>query len=298
MTPLRQRMLNEMRLRGMAERTQTSYIEAVARLAKYYRRSPDELSGEQVRGYLLHLAQDRKLSFSTVNQAACAYQFLNQWVLKRARGDFEVPMAQVPQRQPELLGREEIARVLQACRHPIYKTVLQTIYGTGLRISEACALKVKDIDSAQDRMCVRVTQGKGGADRYSLLGRTLWQVLRGYIQAYRQTSVPGGSWLFANASHTAPVAVMNVQRAYHIACQRAGITKSGGVHTLRHCFATHLLEGGVDLYTISRLLGHGHISTTARYMHLISPQFKPPAGVDPLDLLAGLPVVGIPEVPA
>lgn len=165
---------------------------------------------------------------------------------------------------------------------------LQTIYATGLRVSEACALRVGDIDSATDRMCVRVNAGKGGADRYSVLSATLLQLLRRYCRTFAPHRSPGG-WLFANAQGTGSMNVENLQRAYQGARHCAHITKSGGTHTLRHCFATHLLEGGVDLFTISKLLGHGHISTTARYLHLISPQFRPPKDIDPLDLLAGLP---------
>ncbi|WP_413889020.1 tyrosine-type recombinase/integrase [Candidatus Aalborgicola defluviihabitans] len=187
-----------------------------------------------------------------------------------------------------MLARQEVTHLFACCSHPVYRTVLQTIYAAGLRISEACALRVDDIDSAPDRMCVRVTAGKGGADRYSILSPSLLALLRQYSQTYAPQRNPG-RWLFANANGTTCVNIEAVQRAYQAARHCAGIVKHGGTHTLRHCFATHLLEGGVDLYTISRLLGHGHISTTSRYLHLISPQFKPPKDVDPLDLLAGLP---------
>jgi site-specific recombinase XerD len=169
--------------------------------------------------------------------------------------------------------------------------VLMTLYATGLRVTEACSLRLQDIDSASDRMCVRVKAGKGGGDRYTVLGASLLAHLRVYCNTYavhRRTRNPD-RWLFPNTRFDAPVYVDNIQRAYHKARLGAGILKHGSTHTLRHCFATHLLEGGVDLYTISRLLGHGHISTTSRYLHLISPQFRPPKDVDPLDLLAGLP---------
>ena len=197
-------------------------------------------------------------------------------------------MAKVPQTQPELLSREQIARLFACCAHPVHRMALQTIYATGLRISEVGALHVSDIDSAADRMCVRVVAGKGAADRYSVLSATLLELLRHYCRTYTPQR-NNGQWLFANAHGTGALTVQSLQRAYQGARHRARIMKMGGTHTLRHCFATHLLEGGVDLYTISRLLGHGHISTTSRYLHLISPQFKPPKDVDPLDLLAGLP---------
>ena len=141
-----------------------------------------------------------------------------------------------------------------------------------------------DIDSHSDRLCIRVACGKGGKGRYTLLSATLLGLLRTYWQTCRPRT-----WLFCNASGEQALSIESAQRAYAGARQRAGITKSGGIHTLRHCFATHLLEGGVDLYTIQKLLGHGHTSTTTRYLHMISPQFRAPKDIDPLDLLAGLP---------
>lgn len=281
MTELRQRMQDAMVQRGFAQRTQETYIGAIWRMAKHYRRDPATYTPEEVQAYLLHLVKDKKLSYSTMNQAACAAQFLFQTVLGHRPEQFQVTFAKVPAKQPELLSRDEIARLFWACPHPPRRVLLQTIYATGLRVSEACALKVSDIDSHRDRMCVRVDCGKGGKDRYTLLSPTLLELLRYHVRCE--------TWLFTDNSAQQPMYIDMAQRAYRGACARAGITKTGGVHTLRHGFATHLLEGGVDLFTIQKLLGHGHISTTARYLHLISPQFRPPKDVDPLDLLAGLP---------
>ncbi len=283
MTELRQRMLDAMVQRGFALRTQESYVQAIRRMAQYYRRDPASYTPEEVQSYLLHMVKDKKLSYSTMNQAACAAQFLFQTVLGHRREHFQVSFAKVPAKQPELLARAEIARLFVACPHPARRMLLQTIYATGLRVSEACALKVSDIDSHRDRMCVRVDCGKGGKDRYSILSPTLLELLRYYVRCERPST-----WLFTNNSAQQPMYIDMAQRAYRGACVRAGITKTGGVHTLRHCFATHLLEGGVDLYTIQKLLGHSHISTTGRYLHLISPQFRPSKQLDPLDLLAGL----------
>ena len=289
MTPLRQRMLDAMTVRGLAERTQECYADAVARMARHYHRSPDLLSPAEVEAYLLHLVKDRKLSYSSVNHAASASRFLFETVLGRKSDEhLRPPMAKVPQKQPQLLAREEIARLFACCAHPVYRMALQTLYATGLRVSEVCCLRVGDIDSAPDRMCVRVNAGKGGADRYSILSPSLLARLRPYCKTCAPQRNPG-KWLFANGTGERGVGIESLQRAYQAARHCAGITKSGGTHTLRHCFATHLLEGGVDLYTISRLLGHRHISTTSRYLHLISPQFRPPKDIDPLDLLAGLP---------
>lgn len=283
MTELRQRMLDAMVQRGFAPRTQESYVRAIRRMAKYYRRDPAQYTPEEVQAYLLHMVKDEKLSYSSMNQAACASQFLFQTVLGHGREQFQVPFAKVPAKQPELLNREGIARMIAACLHPAKRMLLQTIYATGLRVSEACALKVRDIDSARDRMCVRVECGKGGKGRQSILSPTLLELLRAYVR-YAKPRV----WLFTDSTDTKPMDVCMAQRAYYAACARAGIPKTGGIHTLRHCFATHLLEGGVDLYTIQKLLGHSDIGTTGRYLHLISPQFRPPQSIDPLDLLAGL----------
>ena len=284
MTPLRQRMIDAMVQRGFSPRTQESYVDAIHGMAKHYRRDPAEYTAQEVQAYLLHMVQERRLSYSTMNQAACAARFLYERVLGHGRELFQIPMAKVPAKQPELLARQEIARLFAACSHPLRRMLLQTIYASGLRVSEACALRLGDIDSHIDRMCVRVACGKGGHARYTILSPTLLALLRSYVRSARPHT-----WLFANASDTQPLNIEMAQRAYRGARQRAGIAKAEGIHTLRHCFATHLLEGGVDLFTIQKLLGHGHISTTGRYLHLISPQFHPPKDADPLDLLAGLP---------
>ena len=284
MTPLRQRMQDAMVQRGFAPRTQETYTRAIYRMAKHYRVDPALYTVQEVQSYLLHMVKEDKLSYSSMNQAACAAQFLFQTVLGHQREQFHIPFAKVPAKQPEVLAREEIARLLAACAHPVRRMLLQTIYASGLRVSEACALRVTDIDSAADRMCIRVACGKGGKGRYSILSPTLLQMLRVYAR-YERPSI----WLFGDASGAQPMNIEMAQRAYQGARTRARITKSGGIHTLRHCFATHLLEGGVDLFTIQKLLGHGHISTTSKYLHLISPQFRAPKDIDPLDLLAGLP---------
>ena len=284
MRPLRQSMIDAMVVRGFSPSTRECYVSAIYAMAKYYRRDPAQYSAQEVDAYLLHMVQERHLSYSTMNQAASAARFLYEKVLGHERALFHIPMAKTPEKQPELLAREEIARLFAICWHPMHRMLLQTIYATGLRVSEACALRVGDIDSHSDRMCIRVACGKGGKGRYTLLSPTLLGLLRIYMRTFRPKL-----WLFCDATGTQAISIDTAQRAYRAARQHAGITKSGGIHTLRHDFATHLLEGGVDLFTIQKLLGHGHISTTARYLHLISPQFRPPKNIDPLDLLAGLP---------
>ena len=284
MTPLRQRMLDAMIQRGFAQRTQSSYIDAIHRLAKHYRRDPALYTAAEIEAYLLHMVKNEHLSYSTMNQAACASRFLFEEVLGHARERFRIPMAKVPNQQPELLAREEIAHLFASCTHPVHGMLLQTVYATGLRVSEACSLRLSDIDSHNDRMCIRVASGKGGQGRYSVLSLTLLARLRLYAKAVRPRE-----WLFCDRSGEHSVNIQSAQRAYQGARHRARISKKGGIHTLRHCFATHLLEGGIDLFTIQKLLGHSHINTTGRYLHLISPQFHPPKGIDPMDLLAALP---------
>ena len=286
MTPLRQQMLDAMIQRGFAARTQQSYVEAIFRMAKHYRRDPATYRADEIQAYLLHLVKDRHLSYSTMNQTACAARFLFETVLGKPRERFTIPLAKAPATQPEVLSRQQIVELFAACTHPARRVLLQTIYATGLRVSEACALRVADIDSAADRMCIRVVHGKGAKDRYTLLSATLLTALRQYARRYRPRE-----WLFCDHTGTQPIHIQTAQRTYRCARHHAGIVKNGGIHVLRHCFATHLLEGGVDLYTIQKLLGHGHIGTTGRYLHLISPQFAAPKDHDPLDLLAGLPSI-------
>lgn len=284
MTPLRQRMSDAMLQRGLSAHTQDSYIGAIYRMARYYRRDPSEYTAAEVQAYLLHMVKDRHVAYSTMNVTACASRFLYETVLNHGREIFHIPMAKVPAVQPELLSRNELARLFAACSSPVHRMLLQTMYATGLRVSEACALRVKDIDSAPDRMCIRVEHGKGGHTRYTILSVTLLAYLRAYVRG-----TTSRDWLFCNQRNAQPVSVSRAQQAYYGARSLAGITKSGGIHTLRHDFASHLLEGGIDLFTIQKLMGHGHIGTTSRYLRLISPQFRPPKNIDPLDLLAGLP---------
>jgi integrase/recombinase XerD len=232
-------------------------------LAKYYHRSPADLRVEEVQAYLLHLIRDKKLAYASVNQASCAFRFLYRRVLGRPEAGFDIPMAKVPKRLPQILSREEVARLIDAARTLRGRTLLMTTYAAGLRVSEVCALQVGDIESAADRMCLKVRQGKGGKDRYTLLSPRLLAALRTYWRDTRPQR-----WLFPNRAGTGPIEIQTAQRIYYAARNAAGIAHEGGIHGLRHAFATHLLEAGVDLYSIGRLLGHGHLSTTSRHLHL------------------------------
>lgn len=296
MSPLRQQLIDAMVVRGLSVRTQETYVEVLARMARHFGRSPAELDAAEIERYMLHLVRERHRSYSTINQVASASRFLFVHVLGREGLDTSAqrvlpPVARVPQQLPELLARAEIARLFAHCLHPIVRMLLQTLYACGLRLEEGCHLRVADIDSSADRMCVRVRAGKGAADRYTLLSPTLLSLLRAHCrrhQCHRHAPAAPG-WLFANPRTHEPYCSSIVQRHYQRARLEAGIKKQGSTHTLRHCFATHLLEAGVDLHTISQLLGHHHLSTTTRYLHLISPQFQPLPQTDRLDLLAALP---------
>lgn len=278
MTQLRQRMDEAMVLRGFAVRTRETYLSCVTALARHYRLPPDRLGADQLQAYLLHLVTEKKLAYASVNQAACAFRFLFERVLNRPNARFDIPMAKVPKRLPQILSRAEVARLIDAARTLRGRTLLMTTYAAGLRVSEVCTLQVADIESATDRMCLKVRQGKGGQDRYTLLSPRLLDTLRAYWQASRP-----GHWLFPNPAGSAPIDPKTVQRIYCAARDAAGIRPEGGIHTLRHCFATHLLEAGVDLPTLQRLLGHGHISTTMRYLHLAHSHVT--GATSPLELL-------------
>jgi site-specific recombinase XerD len=276
MSPLRKQMQSDMALRGLAPRTQEAYLAAIAGIARHTHRSPDHLSPDDIQQYLLHLINERKLSWSTTNQAACALRFLFRVTLKQPESTFIIPYRRVGSKQPEILSRDEVAHLLAGTANLTHRALLTTTYAAGLRVAEVCALRVSDIDSS--RMMLRVTCGKGAKDRYSLLSPQLLEILRQYWQASRPRI-----WLFpGRADPACHIDVCTAQRMYYAARKRAGITKQGGIHSLRHAFATHLLEAGVDIHTIQQLMGHGHITTTARYFHLQAQSVK---SGSPLDLL-------------
>lgn len=278
MSPLRKQMQADMVLRGLAARTQEAYLAAVAGLAGYYNRSPEHLSQEEVQQYLLHLIEARKLSWSTTNQAACALRFLFHITLKRPDAAFIIPSRKAAARLPEILSRDEVHRILNGCSNLRHRALLMTTYAAGLRVTETCRLKVGDIDS--ERMMLRVANGKGGKDRYTLLSAALLDTLRQYWRTR-----PSRDWLFPRTDGRQPIGISQVQKMYYAAKRRAGVSKAGGIHGLRHAFATHLLEAGVDIHTIGRLMGHDKITTTARYLHL---QGQVAQTDSPLDLLSSL----------
>jgi len=277
MSTLRKQMEADMVLRGMSERTRESYLAAVAGLAKYYNRSPDQVSEVEVQRYLLHLIEERKLAWSSCNVAVSGLRFVYHTTLKRREAQFDIPRARAPQKLPQILAREEIARLIELTLNAKHRAILMSAYGAGLRVSELCHLKVGDIDSA--RMTIRVEQGKGAKDRYTLLSPRLLRELRRYWVGERPKE-----WLFsATRDVNQPINTSTAQKIFYAAKRRAGIGKDCGIHGLRHAFATHLLEAGVDIHTIQRLMGHGHISSTLRYFHLADKHLA--ATASPLDLL-------------
>lgn len=299
MTPLRQRMLDAMALRGLAARTVEAYIHAVVGLSRHYRCSPDLLSAQQVQDYMLHLHRDRKLSFSSVNQAACAFKFFYGTVLGLDLRQFDVPFARVPQQVPELLSRQEVALLLAHAPHATASAYLRLAYATGLRLTELCHLRWRDVHAEADRMCIHVRQGKGGKGRLVPLTPDTLAVLQQW-RALRPRAAHGDDvpdWVFtARADRCKPMHDQSPQRWYRAAANAAGITKHGGLHTLRHCYATHLLESGVDVYSLQQWLGHNHVETTARYLHLVRPDAAVGARGVSLALLQALPALELPPL--
>jgi len=274
--PLRRRMIEDMTIRNFDQRTQRSYIRSVRSCCRYCDRRPSELTFEDVRRYQLHLTQCG-LAPASVNGAMVALRFFFRVTLKRPEAVDYIPIVREPQRLPIVLTQEEVASLLEAAPGLKWRTALSVAYGAGLRASEVVGLKVGDIDSR--RMRIRVEQGKGRRDRDALLSPHLLRALRDW---WRQARPP--VWLFPNRltpfDHVTP---KSLNRAFHDAARRAGISKPVSLHTLRHCFATHLLEQNVDVRVIQVLLGHKKLETTAVYTHIAA---KTLDGIDsPLDLL-------------
>jgi integrase/recombinase XerD len=256
-TPLRRRMLDDMRLRNLAAGTRRIYVRSVAGFSAFHGRSPDQLTLEDVRDYQLHLVA-RGLKASTICQISSALRFFYAVILDRPEDAARIPLPRKADPLPAILSREEVARLLGAVADLRMRTLLTTVYAAGLRVSEVVGLEVTDIDSA--RMTIRVREAKGGRDRYVMLSPQLLAILRAHWR--RTRSRP---WLFPGPDPSRPITVRTVQRACREAVETAGLDKSVTVHTLRHCFATHLLEQGVDIRVIQGLLGHRHITSTTRY---------------------------------
>ena len=281
-SPLRRRMIEDMTVRGFTACTQRGYIAAVKRFTDFLGHPPDEAGAEDLRRFQLRMRSEGA-SATTMNAAVSALRFLFGVTL--GRGDAEVGMTTVrePRKLPVILSPEEVARLLDASPGLKYRAALSLAYGAGLRASEVVSLKVSDIDS--ERMVIRVEQGKGRKDRYAMLSDPLLDLLRAWWLAARTRGVmlPGG-WLFPGHNPVNPLTTRQLNRAFHGAREAAGIDKRVSLHTLRHCFATHLLEQKVDIRVIQVLLGHKKLDTTAHYSHVASTTLR--AVKSPLEYLS------------
>jgi len=279
MSPLRQRMITAMQMHGYSQRTHQSYLAAVADLARFTRRSPDTLTPEDLRRYFEHLVTERKLAPASVRLNYNGIRFLYLQVLGWPAVDLEVTLPKRPQRIPELLTREEVAAILAACDKERDRMMLALAYGCGLRLSEVVAVRIQDIDG--ERRLLRVHQGKGAKDRLVSLSPSLLERLRAYWQRDRPRE------LLFPGSGGQPMSLTTVQKAFTAAKRRAGVRKEGGIHGLRHAYATHQLAAGLGVERLQRLMGHSSIQTTLRYVHWI-PSAREGEGA--LDLLARLEV--------
>jgi site-specific recombinase XerD len=260
MTPLRQRLLDDLRLRNYAAKTIDVYVRAVAHFARHFGRCPDQLGSEHVRLYQLHLLQQRA-SWSRFNQTVCALRFFYNVTLKRPSVVTLIPYGKKPKPLPCVKSPDEVCRLFAAVSDPRYRLLLQTAYAAGLRVSEVVRLQIGDVDS--QRMTLHVRCAKGRKDRFVPLSAVLLDRLRQHWRQYRPTT-----WLFQGQQPDKPISIGSVQRVCQRAVRAAGISKKASMHTLRHSYATHLLEQGVDLASLQKLLGHNQLSTTLRYTHV------------------------------
>jgi integrase/recombinase XerD len=279
MTPLRQRMLQDMGIRNLAVNTQLAYVQQISAFARHFDRSPDALGPEQVRAYQVHLIEERKLAAGSLSVVAAALRFLYKITLRRPWNDDDIPMPKRPLKLPIVLSPEEVVRFLACVASTKHRAILTTIYASGLRVSEAVALHPADIDSS--RMVLRVDQGKGRKDRYVMLSPRLLEVLRGYWRIERPRP-----WLFPGDVEGHHITKNAVEQACQKAHRAFGIDKPVTPHSLRHAFATHLLESGTDIRRIQLLLGHRSLATTSRYLKIATSSLV--STVSPFDQLPDL----------
>ena len=260
LTPLRQRYIDDLRLRNKSPRTIETYVLRVMQFARHFGRSPEQLGPKELRVYQQHLLA-RQVSWSTFNQSVCALRFLYNVTLGRPHEVVHLPFAKRPRLLPTVLSPEEVVRLLEAALPGRDRTLLELAYACGLRLKELLGLRVADIDSA--RMVLHIRHGKGQKERLVPLSPRVLELLRAYWRKYRPTT-----WLFPGIEPTRALTDGTVQRLCRRTAKRAGLTKHVHPHTLRHSFATHLLEAGVDLLSVQAILGHSHFNTTAKYLHI------------------------------
>jgi len=279
MTPLRQAMIDAMQVRGFAPRTQQSYLDVIQALARYFHRSPAELSNADLQAYFLYLVKERHLAPASCRLHLNGVVFLFREVLKRQLSmDIQIPKQ--PQRIPELLTRAEVTAILGACGNAKHRMLLTVCYACGLRVNELVHLQVRDIDG--ERQLLRIEQGKGAKDRLVEIPPTLLAQLRTYWQRFHPAR-----WLFPGRDPALPLSRDTAGKAFHAAKARAGVDKVGGIHSLRHAYATHQLAAGMPLVKLQAQLGHRSVQTTMRYLHWL-PHSQ--GGGEAADLLAELEV--------
>jgi len=278
MTVLRQRMLEDLRVRNYSDRTTKTYIDAVARFAVHFGKSPDLLGPEDVRSYQVHLVRDRHASWTVLNQAVCALRFFYGTTLQRDWAIRHIPYARTEQRLPVVLSPSETQTLLLHIGNMKHLAMVLLAYSAGLRVSEVARLEVTDIDS--QRMIIHVRRGKGRKDRIVPLSPVLLEVLRDHARAARATQ-----YLFFGKDRSRPIATATIAEVCRAAARRAGLRKRVTPHTLRHTFATHHLEAGTDLRTLQLMMGHTSLKTTSRYLHVSTDKIR--STKTPLELLTG-----------
>ena len=277
---LREQFIHYLTLQRYSPKTHKAYIDAVYGLARYHMKSPDTLTNDEIQEYLRYLIEGKKLAWSSCNVIFSGLNSFYKNIVKWEETQFFIPRRPRSKKIPMVLSIEEVARLINVPSNLKHRVLLKTVYSAGLRVSEVVLLKPHHIESDPSRMMIRVEQGKGRKDRYTILSKKLLPMLRDYWQKCKPKE-----WLFPGRTQKEPMSPGTAQRIYHTAKQRAGITKGRGIHTLRHCFASHLLWGGEDMYTIKRLLGHSSIKTTVRYLHVTQDQIN--AVISPLDMQEG-----------
>jgi len=277
MGKLHDRMKGDLLLKAYSPHTQSAYLRCARHFASYYMRSPEEMGEQEIRGFLLHLIGDRNASPATLHMYVNALKFLYNITLKRPEAVKEISHPKRPKTLPVILSPEEVLRIFKAVRSVKHKAIMATAYAAGLRISEVCGLRIVDIDSQRRRIHVR--SGKGKKDRYVMLGESLLALLRQYYQKAR----PKGEYLFPGHKPHRPICTTAVRQVLRKVIRETGLSKKVTMHTLRHCFATHLMEAGTDIRILQVLLGHSSIRTTLRYTHVTDRLVQ--KLVSPLDMI-------------
>ncbi len=278
MTALREAVLLHMRLRGLAPKTHESYIYAMEQLAGFYWRPLETLMCSDVQLFLDYLITERKLAWATLNVYFSAYRLLYEQVLNRPKKEFSIPRRGRSGKRPGILSQAETQKLINSPKNIKHRALLTMTYGSGLRVSEVIKVRVKDID--RGRMMLFVDQGKGHKDRYTILSKKALKLLEKHWRANNPLE-----YFFFGRDRSEPMSIGTAQSIYYQALKRSGVRRVGGIHVLRHCFATHLMEQGVDIYTIKKWMGHRALVTTGRYMH-VTPEHLAEVK-SPLDIIMG-----------